>query len=121
MRPTRAATIAGSLCVSLWLMGAVMAQQPVTRPAAAPATSDDLFQIAKVWTIHLTFSREAWNALTPIPSRQSEAPHTDGFRGPDGKRNGISALRGIDFQYVRASFDLNGHRIDNVGVRYKGN
>ena len=29
-------------------------------------TSDALFQLTKVWTVHLTLSREAWDALTPV-------------------------------------------------------
>lgn len=53
-------------CLGLLLVGKLTAQQAVARPPAPRGTSDDLFQIARVWTIHLTFSREAWNALTPI-------------------------------------------------------
>ena len=89
-------------------------------PNAHPATAEELFQISNVWTIRLTFSPEEWARLRPTPSGP-EAPRTDGFVGPDGKRNGLSALRGLDFEYVRATLDLGTRHFTNVGVRYKGN
>jgi hypothetical protein len=44
-----------------------------------------------------------------------------GFLGPEGGRNGISAQRGVEFEYVHASFDLDGRRFEDVAVRAKGN
>jgi hypothetical protein len=40
---------------------------------------------------------------------------------PEGKRNGIAAALGIEFEYVHADLEFEGHRLSNVGVRYKGN
>jgi hypothetical protein len=41
---------------------------------------------------------------------------------PEGKRNGIaSALLGIEFEYVHADLEFEGHLLRVVGVRYKGN
>lgn len=48
-------------------------------------------------------------------------PQRDGFLGPEGKRNGISALAGLDFEYVHADVELDGRRFADVGVRLKGN
>jgi hypothetical protein len=89
--------------------------------AKPPLTAETLFDGKKVWTIDLTFTREMWDALTPAPSRSFPSPRTDGFKGPEGKRNGISALRGLDFEYVHAAFAIDGRRFADVGVRYKGN
>lgn len=43
------------------------------------------------------------------------------LQGPEGKRNGLSAAAGIDFEYVHADLDFGGGRLTNVAVRYKGN
>lgn len=43
------------------------------------------------------------------------------LQGAEGKRNGLSAAAGIDFEYVRADLDFAGARVTNVAVRYKGN
>jgi spore coat protein H len=40
----------------------------------------------------------------------------------EGKRNGIaSTLLGIEFEYVHADLEFEGHRLSDVGVRFKGN
>ena len=41
--------------------------------------------------------------------------------GADGKRNGLAASLGIEFQYVHATMDFQGIVYSNVAVRYKGN
>lgn len=43
------------------------------------------------------------------------------LQGPEGKRNGLSAAAGINFEYVRADLEFEGSRLTNVAVRYKGN
>ncbi len=39
----------------------------------------------------------------------------------DGKRNGLSAALGVEFEYVHADLEFEGHLLRDVGVRYKGN
>jgi len=43
-----------------------------------------------------------------------------GMQGQDG-RNGMSAMMGLEFNYVHAAIDFNGTVLKDVGVRYKGN
>ena len=43
------------------------------------------------------------------------------LQGREGQRNGLSAARGIDFEYVHANLDFEGKSFKNVAVRYKGN
>ena len=40
---------------------------------------------------------------------------------PEGKRNGIGAALGTEFEYVHADLEFEGHLLRDVGVRYKGN
>ncbi len=40
---------------------------------------------------------------------------------PEGKRNGIGAALGFEFEYVRADLEFEGRLLRDVGVRYKGN
>ncbi len=39
----------------------------------------------------------------------------------EGKRNGISAALGTEFEFVHADLEFEGQRLSDVGVRYKGN
>lgn len=59
-------------------------------------------------------------ALDALPN-----PVATGITGlllaPEGKRNGIAAAFGLDFDYVRADVELDGRLFPNVGIRYKGN
>lgn len=43
------------------------------------------------------------------------------LQGPDGKRNGLAAMLGLDFPTVRADLDFAGAHFPDVAVRYKGN
>lgn len=40
---------------------------------------------------------------------------------PEGKRNGIGAALGFEFEYVHADLEFEGRLLYDVGVRYKGN
>ncbi|HOK77190.1 MAG TPA: CotH kinase family protein, partial [Verrucomicrobiota bacterium] len=40
---------------------------------------------------------------------------------PEGKRNGIGAALGFEFEYVHADLEFEGRLLCDVGVRYKGN
>lgn len=87
-------------------------------------TTDQFFQIDKVWPVHLTFSADQWAAMQPRYSGGGGG-FGGGFggnlQGPEGARNGVSASRGIEFTYVHASLDIDGTTFPDVGVRYKGN
>lgn len=92
--------------------------------SALPNNSDELFNLTNIWTIHLSFTPQQWRALEP---RQTEVERR-GFGGggprllgPEGGRNGLSAARGIEFEYVQANLEFNGTRFTNIAVRYKGN
>jgi spore coat protein H len=84
----------------------------------------DIFQVTNVWTIHLKFTAEQWQAMEP---KQGGPPQFGGGRrgsflqGPEGGRNGIAAAFGIVYEYVRAELEFGTNKFKDVGVRYKGN
>ena len=43
------------------------------------------------------------------------------LQGPEGKRNGLSSARGIEFNYVHADLTFAGKSFPDVAVRYNGN
>lgn len=43
------------------------------------------------------------------------------LQGREGKRNGLASAAGIEFNYVKADLEIDGKRLNNVAVRYKGN
>ncbi len=137
----------GAAVVSLAFAGLVtLGARPLDQSVAAPAlTADALFQPAKVWTVRLTLPNDAFSALMPMapPTPPPSAVQIAGpgpreipsvlpldllkmvaagqFIGPEGGRNGISASKGVDFEYVHASMDFAGITFADVAVRPKGN
>ncbi len=57
----------------------------------------------------------------PGGGRGPGGPPGMSLQGRPGGRNGLSALRGIEFDYARADLQFEGVRLPNVAVRYKGN
>jgi spore coat protein H len=53
----------------------------------------------------------------------SATPPRPSFRlqGPEGKRNGLAAANGVDFDYAKADLVFEGQTFKDVAVRYKGN
>lgn len=54
--------------------------------------------------------------LAPPPG-----PQRVGLQGPEGKRNGVASMMGIEFKYVHAALEFDGDAVKDVGARYKGN
>ena len=38
------------------------------------------------------------------------------LQGPEGKRNGVAAAMGIDFEYVRGTLTFDGRRLEEIGI-----
>nr|MCU0871232.1 hypothetical protein [Pirellulaceae bacterium] len=55
------------------------------------------------------------------PSSPGGGPPGINFLAPDGKRNGVAGVMGIDFVWVRAAFEIAGQPVTDVDVRWKGN
>jgi spore coat protein CotH len=93
---------------------------------ASPANNlrpSDIFGFTNVWTIHLTFTPEQWQAMEPKEAGRPQRGSRRGsfLQGPEGGRNGIAAAFGIVYEYVRADLEFGAHKFKDVGVRYKGN
>jgi spore coat protein H len=43
------------------------------------------------------------------------------FKAPEGKRNGIAGVMGVNFAWVRADLEIQGQRFSAAAVRWKGN
>ena len=69
----------------------------------APGTAPELFDSAKVWSIHLTFSADQWQAMEPKGGPPAGGPGgRGGFGGPPGM-GGRGGPGGFDFANVIAS------------------
>lgn len=55
------------------------------------------------------------------PGAPGGGPPGMNLQGREGGRNGLSAMRGIEFDYVRAHLEFDGQRLNDIAVRYKGN
>ncbi len=94
------------------------------KPSASGISPSEVFSFTNVWTVHLTFTPEQWDAMEPKQGdRPQFRPGGRGsfLQGPEGGRNGIAAAFGIVFNYVHADLEFGTNVFKDVGVRYKGN
>jgi spore coat protein H len=75
---------------------------------------------AKVWKAHLSMSADAWRSMQPQYGSGGGGLGSR-FLGPPGGRNGVAARQGIEFDYVRATLQIDDWTFRDVAVRYKGN
>jgi spore coat protein H len=105
--------------VVLFLLSTFSAAQQAPK---AGLHSSDVFQLTNVWTIHLQFTPDQWQAMEPKQGQPQFGGRRGSFlQGPEGGRNGIAAAFGIKFEYVHADLEFGTNKFKNIGVRYKGN
>ena len=193
------AFFAGALLIVVLFCGAVALERVSSGASSSQILdSDHIYSLTNVWTIHLEFARDQWEAmepkgggnpffggpqggrqgggggangdrtLAPVLMSQGDLDRDgrisreefaglagnwfkawdtnrtgrlegdqiraglDKIRNPagggistmllaaEGKRNGIGVALGIEFEYVHADLEFEGHRFSDVGVRYKG-
>ena len=124
MRHLFARPVAASLIV-LGLFGAVpsAARQDAARTNVTAISAAEFFAPARVWKAHLSMSADAWRAMQPRQGGGNWGMGfgRDRFLGPPGGRNGVAARQGIEFDYVRATLQIDDWTFRDVAVRYKGN
>ena len=95
--------------------------------------SDGIFDIDKIAMVEFDFSEKEWNKLQPPPQidwdlekvfakiGQDVAAGNNTFRNGDDVRPGLAGYFGVNHEYGSAAVTIDGVRMENVGVRYKGN
>lgn len=105
--------------------------------------SESVFGLTRVWKIHLHVSAANWKTMQPaaggfpgfgppaaggIPNPGSERKPNDSAQTPPtppGPGGPGGAFRpgsfGFDFDYVKADVELDGEKLREVGLRFKGN
>jgi len=96
---------------------------PASSTAMTAMTAADFFTPTRVWNAHLTMTPEAWQAMQPSNTGSGGGFGFGGsrFLGPPGGRNGVAARQGIEYEYVRATMQIDDWTFRDVAVRYKGN
>lgn len=129
VQAARRTLVQGLLAQSLRLAAIVVTLACAPLQAAPDTAKDalkpaDIFQTTNIWTVHLTFTAEQWQAMEPKQGpRPARRPGAGGMSllGPEGGRNGILAAFGTQFNYVHAALEFGTNKFPDVGVRYKGN
>jgi hypothetical protein len=112
------------MCLAAVIVGLASAPaRGADKPSKDGITPSDVFLTTNIWTVHLTFTPEQWQAMEPKQgSRPARSFGAGGMLlGPEGGRNGIMAAFGTQFEYVHANLEFGTNRFRDVGVRYKGN
>jgi spore coat protein H len=82
----------------------------------------DIFGLTNIWTVHLRFTKEQWEAMAPKEGERNPSGRVSMLQGPEGKRNGAAvSFFGVNFSYVHADLEFGTNQFKDVGVRYKGN
>jgi spore coat protein H len=119
------AGLAAALALGLGLLSAAPAARPqaVVPASITSITAAEFFTPTKVWTVHLSLSADAWEAMQPRYGMPAGGfgPGGGRFLGPPGGRNGVAARQGIEFDYVPATLQVDDWTFPDVAVRYKGN
>lgn len=117
-----------TLCILTSLTAVIigLASAPAQAAAKAAVTGPkpgDVFLGTNIWTIHLTFTAEQWQAMEPKQGPRPSRPFGAGgmLLGPEGGRNGVLSAFGMTFDYVHAALEFGTNKFADVGVRYKGN
>ena len=98
------------------------ARQDVASTNVTSISAAEFFTPTRVWTASLSMSADAWKAMQPRYGAGGGGGFGgDRFLGPPGGRNGVAARRGIEFDYVHATLQIDDWTFEDVGVRYKGN
>src|SRR4051794_522784 len=108
-------------CVVAALTMAAVDQRAAGGAARTPA--NELFRTTNIADVHLEFTKADYAALAPRSGGWfgSGGSSQSWLQGPEGKRNGYAASRGVQFTYVHGTVTVDGHTLTNVGLRYKGN
>ena len=101
-------------------------------PAAAqaaktnPEKSSDLFSDTKVLPIHITIGAKEFEAMQPpapggfgfgFPPPAQNAPKQKNADGREVHRNAF----GVDLPWAVGTIEVDGERLENIAIRYKGN
>jgi spore coat protein H len=118
--------LVATLCLGLALLGTATyaARQTVAPTNVTSIRATEFFSPTRVWKAHLSMTAEAWAAMQPRNGVGGGGfGGFGGFRflGPEGGRNGVAARQGIEFDYVRATLQIDDWTFRDVAVRYKGN
>ena len=125
MRPLVRLIASAGVCLALLGPALLAARQDAAPTNITSIKAADFFTPTKVWKAHLTLSAESWQAMQP---QQGPGGGFGGgfgggarFLGPEGGRNGVAGRQGIEYDYVRATLQLDDWTFRDVAVRYKGN
>jgi len=110
--------------VTLSLVAFPAAQRSSVSPSHAKPNA--LFETSRMVPVQLEFSQADYKALAPKGGGGWFGGGGGGssqswLQGPEGKRNGFAASRGVQFEYVHGNATIDGQTVKNIGIRYKGN
>ena len=100
--------------------GRAQASGPTASGSPAQPAANPLFQDTRLVPVRLTFAAKEFDGLRPIRTSGGGSSQS-WLQGAEGKRNGLSASRGIEFPWVHAAASIDGRTVDDIGVRFKGN
>jgi len=125
-----------------YVAGMVLSMAAAAAGGGAPSTGPvgggaEVFETHRLWKVHVRVSAKGWEMMQPtrgsrlaflLGVKRSELPTTQATtQGAEGgKKNGegerlAPVAAGYEYAYVRASVEFDGERIEDVGLRFKGN
>lgn len=112
---------ASRLVIVLLAWAALLGPSHAAAPATVRSSPDgpgSVFGLTRLWNMHLTVTARDWETMQPRRGGLGPAG-VPGKAGDDGRI--VRSQFGFDFEYVRGDLEIEGVRLPNVGVRFKGN
>jgi hypothetical protein len=115
-----------------WNLTMAEAARPWPTNAAAPRfdarlirNAEQLYRTTNIWPVHLTFTREQWQALEPKRIRLLAnfilPDNRILLRNPEARRSGILGVLGREYDWTQAECEFGHVVFTNVATRVKGN
>ncbi len=118
-----------------WQWIALITALPLLVGAQDSATehaSDSLFGLDRVMEVTLTIEPEEWAKLQPPEGLSMDVGEAFGeligdamkgghMRAEGATRPGLAGYLGVNHQYGKATFEIEGKQVSPIGLRYKGN
>jgi spore coat protein H len=89
--------------------------------ASVKGEPGEVYGLTKVWTMHLTIQAKDWETMHPTRGGWGGRPQPGKQPAPLSEDRKPRGGFGFDFEYVKGELSIDGARLKDVGVRFKGN
>lgn len=106
----------------LWLVALafLVCSLPARAAGKPPTKPEEVFGLTKIWSMHVTIALKDWERMQPSRGAFGRGGNKDKMPPLNDDRKLRGGFR-YDFEYVNALLEIDGVKLPDVGIRFKGN